>query len=384
MKLTRRYMCTAGLVGLTSVAAGCGGLSGLTSPPGKQAVGRPAALTEQVAPSLLITVAGQPGLQTSLPRLVAATAVPREDFELVWPGPRPQTLIASDSPRPAKVIAPGKPAAPGSGQTSYQQAGYTRLLKNWRGEVAAARLAVTTRTRRSVSAWERALHLPERLVQVSGTAGTLATECAAGTSVVASLAQASAGFGRRRLLLLYTSNLTGSIPAGELTGDEVIVVSAALPSAAAASAAQANLLAAGATQAVVVGPETTGAQLAQLVAADLGRPALRDLVSAPLLFANGSSVLLPPTLRTLARLVPLMMRPGTTAVIDGFASTPGLAGANYLLSYARAAAVAGYLEAQRMPAAALVIIGHGATDLTGPGASSANRRVLVVIEEPSS
>ena len=383
MKLSHRCMCTAGLVGLASVAAGCGGLSGLTSPPGKPADGPPAALTEQVAPSLLIAVAGQPGLQASLAGLVAATAVPREDFELVWPGPRPQTLIASSSPPPATMVAPGKPAALGSGQTSYQQAGHTRLLSSWRGEIAAARRAVATRTRRAVSSWERGLRLPEHLAQVSGTASTLAAECAAGTSVLAGVAQDDGGFGSRRLLVLYTSNLTGSLPAGELTGDEVIVVSAALPSAAAASAAQANLLTAGATQAVVVGSETTGAQLAQLVSADLGRPAVRDLVSAPLLFANGSSVLLPSALRTLARLLPLM-QPGTTAVIDGFASTPGLAGANYRLSYARAAEAAGYFEAHHVPSAALVIIGHGATDLTGPGASSANRRVLVVIEEPSS
>ena len=69
-------------------------------------------------------------------------------------------------------------------------------------------------------------------------------------------------------------------------------------------------------------------------------------------------------------------------MINGYASTPGSATTNYLISYARAAAVAAFLEAHGIPASSLVVVGHGANDLVAPGSSGANRRVTVVIEEP--
>jgi outer membrane protein OmpA-like peptidoglycan-associated protein len=71
-----------------------------------------------------------------------------------------------------------------------------------------------------------------------------------------------------------------------------------------------------------------------------------------------------------------LRKPGVTAVINGFASTPGTAEANYVLSFERATAVARWLEANKVPESALIIVGHGAS-----GAAAANRRVLVVIEE---
>ena len=56
-----------------------------------------------------------------------------------------------------------------------------------------------------------------------------------------------------RVIVLFCDDLSGGLPAGELTGDDVIVVTSYLPTAAAASAAQADLLGAGAAQAAVVG-----------------------------------------------------------------------------------------------------------------------------------
>jgi outer membrane protein OmpA-like peptidoglycan-associated protein len=70
-------------------------------------------------------------------------------------------------------------------------------------------------------------------------------------------------------------------------------------------------------------------------------------------------------------------------VINGFASTPGTALANYTLSYDRAAMVASFFESHGIPAFALIIVGHGASDLIATGGSGANRRVTVVIERPS-
>ena len=70
-------------------------------------------------------------------------------------------------------------------------------------------------------------------------------------------------FGDRRVIVLFTSGLNGPLPAGELTGDDVIAVTSSLPTAAAASAAQAELLAGPqAAQAAVIGPEVTAAQFA--------------------------------------------------------------------------------------------------------------------------
>ena len=70
-------------------------------------------------------------------------------------------------------------------------------------------------------------------------------------------------FGPRRVVVLFCDSLGGGLPAGELTGDDVIVVTSYLPTAADASAAQAALLEAGAAQAAVVGPSVTPGQLAR-------------------------------------------------------------------------------------------------------------------------
>jgi outer membrane protein OmpA-like peptidoglycan-associated protein len=379
----RRCGCAVGVACLATLAAGCG-ISGLTNVPGKAASGPVWHLTEHVSSSVLVAVATGAGADQSLGVLLPATALPREDVAVVRPGVRPLTVVASTSPPPVTVVAPGRPDSPGSGATSYLKARYNIRLQHWQAEFAADKKAAVIRTQQVVSAWEHGLALPQRLGQSDdGPAAGLVQECSVASSVLTGLDQDGRDFGPRRVLLLYTSSVTGTLPPGELTGDEVIVVSADLPTAAATSAAQANLLAAGATQAAVLGPETTTAQLAALVTTDLGQAPSHDVVSAPVLFANNSNALQPAAMQTLARLVPDLQRPGATAIISGFASTPGTARANYLLSYARASAAARYLESKNVPASALIIVGHGATDLTGPGASGANRRVLVVVQQPA-
>ena len=100
-----------------------------------------------------------------------------------------------------------------------------------------------------------------------------------------------------------------------------------------------------------------------------------------MLFGNNSYALSPVAVASLRQLLPELRKPGVTAVINGYASTPGTAEANYILSFERATAVARWLEANGVPESALVIVGHGASDVVGSGASAANRRVLVVIEE---
>ena len=195
--------------------------------------------------------------------------------------------------------------------------------------------------------------------------------------------EAGNAFAGRRVVMLYCDDLSGVLPAGELAGDDVIVVTRYFPTAAAASAAQADLLGAGAAQATVVGSSATAAQLAGLVSAGLGQKAMNEWVSEPLLFANGSAALLPHAVRELTRLLGRLRREGVSAVINGFASTPGTFEINYILSFERAAKVASFFTSHGVPESSLIIMGHGATDVIGSGTSGVNRRVTVVIEEPS-
>jgi outer membrane protein OmpA-like peptidoglycan-associated protein len=372
------------VAGVVALAAGCG-ISSLTNVQDEATNAPPVRLTEHVSSSTLVAEPSGTDADQSLSALLAAAALPNEYLAVMRPGTPPQNVVASRSPAPVSLVAHGRPEPPGNGETSYLEADYRTRLRHWQAEFAADQKAVAVRTQWAVSAWERGLQLPEQLRRVHAQSGVgLAQECLVAAGVLAGLEQDGRDLGSSRLLLLYTTNLTGLLPPGELTGDQVIVVSAAMPSAAATSSAQVNLLAAGAAQAAVLGPETTTTQLAALVRADLGQRPSRDLVSAPVLFANGSSTLLPAAIHVLAGLVPGLLRPGATAVVSGYASTPGTANANYLLSYARAAAAARYLESRNVPASALIIVGHGATDQFAPGASSANRRVLVVVQEPGS
>jgi outer membrane protein OmpA-like peptidoglycan-associated protein len=177
--------------------------------------------------------------------------------------------------------------------------------------------------------------------------------------------------------------LKGALPSGELTGDNVIVVTSFLPSAATVSAAQASLLTAGATRASILSPEFTAAQLSQLVTLGLSREMVTDTLSGPALFANDSANLASGAARVLMPLVAPLKKAGSAAVINGYASTPGSREANYLLSYARAAAVAAFLEARGIPSSSLDIVGHSSSDLVADDPSGANRRVVVVIEEPA-
>jgi outer membrane protein OmpA-like peptidoglycan-associated protein len=211
----------------------------------------------------------------------------------------------------------------------------------------------------------------------------MASECATATDVLADLDEtAGASFAGRRVVLLYPSNLDGSLLPGELNGDDVIVVAPVLPSAAAGGAAQAKLLAAGATRASILGPGFATAQLSQLVTLGLSQKIVSDNLSGSALFANDSARLEPGAARVLMPLIEPLRKAGAAAVINGYASTPGDWEMNYLLSYSRAAAVAAFLEAHGIPASSLVIVGHGSSDLVAAGSSGANRRVVVAIEEP--
>jgi outer membrane protein OmpA-like peptidoglycan-associated protein len=140
---------------------------------------------------------------------------------------------------------------------------------------------------------------------------------------------------------------------------------------------------AGAARAAVLGPEATRAQLDRLVSAGLTQQVISETLSGSVLFPNDSATLLPGASAELIPLLAQLRRLGATGVVNGFASTPGSASRNYALSEARAAEVASFFESRGVSPFSLLVVGHGATDLVAPGPSAANRRVVIVIEEPS-
>jgi outer membrane protein OmpA-like peptidoglycan-associated protein len=373
----RRKWFILGLAALTITIAGCRPAS-LFSNPGTRRASPAISLTEHVPPSLLVSVVGGAVAGRSIAALIAATARPSEDVDLLQSGPPPRTLDAAQAPAPATIRVPGRPAAPGGGATSYQQAQYQKALLAWRGQLEAGQLKVATLTRAAVSRWARELRLP---ADVTGSDGSLAGECGLAASALVGLTQYR--LDSRRVVVLYAGSLGGTLPAGELTGDNVVVITPFLPSAAAATATQAQLLGAGAARAAVLGPGSTGTQLDGLVSAGLSRQVITETLSGPVLFPNDSAVLAPGASAELMPLLAQLRQPGATGVVNGFASTPGSASRNYALSEARATAVAAFFEAHGISAFSLIVVGHGASDLVAPPAAAANRRVVVVIEQPS-
>jgi outer membrane protein OmpA-like peptidoglycan-associated protein len=381
--IVRRGARMVGALGIAVILAGCG-LSDLGGQSDVPSVGPPVTLTQHALPSAMVAVLNGSASDLALFGLVGGTARPEEDLTVLQADAPSRPIISSDAPVPVAVVIPGRPRAPGSGETSYQWAQYEGRLKHWRGELAAGRQDVSRKTREAVSAWLRGLGIGEKsskLADPPGAAVSLAAESAEAASTLAGLDQGPGNvFGGRRVIVLYCYDLSGVLPAGELSGYEVIVITPFLPSVAAASATQAELLSAGAAQAAVLGPEVTAAQLATLVSADLSQNAMPESLSTPVLFANDSATLLPGAVGVLTKLLPQLLAAGVTAVINGYASTPGTADINYTLSYERAAAVASFLESHGVPASSLIIVGHGASDLVAPGSSGLNRRVIVVIE----
>jgi len=379
-----RYGCAiTGTTAIVTAAAGCGAI--LASPEAAHSTAPPSTLTARAAPSMLVVVTGPTGPGELISQVVAATARPREDLDVLEPGIQRRPVIASTSPGPAIVAVPSRPTAPGRDASSYQEAQYQHALSRWRGQVAAGRKAVTSRTRAALTQWLHGLRLP---VSGSGQAGhqgaSFPRACALAASSVSGLVNQAGSRFTGRVVLISAASLRGMPASGELDGDDVIVVTASIPSAAAASATQLNLLAAGASFAAVLGPEATPTQVDDLVSTALAGRVISEVLSSRALFANNSATLRPTAARALAGILTDLRRPGASGVVSGFASTTGSARHNQVLSQERASAVARYLESRGISRSSLLVVGHGASNLVAPGSSGDNRRVVVVVEEPVS
>jgi outer membrane protein OmpA-like peptidoglycan-associated protein len=389
MTRTTRLAAAVSVTTVALAAAGCG--PGLLSPGRPAPAGQPVVLTENIASSALVAVTSGGGADGPLLAVLAAAARPAEHLVIEQAGGAARAPVASVAPSPATARIPARPSPPASGSTSFQQAGYQRQLRTWEAEEAAGQRTVAARTAQATSDWIRG-QLARAAGQGAsgqgqpggaGSAASLAGECALAAGVLSGLVDQAGIRLSGRVLVLAAQSLDGMPPAGELDGDDVLVLVPFVPSAAAAAAAQQDLIAAGAARAAVLGPEATTAELAQVVAGGLGTRQETETVSGPALFADDSAVLLPAATRVLAPLIARLEQPGVIAVVNGYASAPGSAAGNQRLSQDRAAAVAGYLEAHGVSAAELFVVGHGASNLVGAGSSGDNRRVVVVIEEPS-
>lgn len=381
-RIARHCYLAAGAAAAVAATAGCSAILDASAP--SRAVPAPVTLTAPAAPSMLVAVTGPNGMSTLIRQVITATARPREDLDVLTAGRRGRALIASTSPSPVRVTVPGRPTALGPGASAYQQSQYEHAVTAWRGQVEAGRRAVASRTKAAVVRWVHSVRLP---VAVAGPPDrritSLPGDCSIAASTVTGLVnQAGSRFGGR-VVLLSVASLRGLPAPGELDGDDVIAVTSYVPSAAAASVAQLDLLAAGASFAAVLGPEATPAQLGHLVSEALSGRVVSQVRSGQALFANNSATLRPAAARVLAPIITDLRRPGASGVVNGFASTPGSRHHNQVLSQERASAVARYLEARGIPRSSLVVVGHGASNLAGPGFSGANRRVVVVIEEPT-
>jgi outer membrane protein OmpA-like peptidoglycan-associated protein len=381
-RIARHCYLAAGAAATVAATAGCGAILDASAP--SRAVPAPVTLTAPATPSMLVAVTGPNGMSTLIRQVITATARPREDLDVLRVGQRGRALIASISPYPIRVTVPGQPGALGPGASAYQRSQYEHAMTAWRGEVEAGRRAVTTRTKAATVRWVHSVRLPMTVTAPSDRRiASLPSVCSIAASTVTGLVnQAGSRFGGR-VVLLSVASLRGLPAPGELDGDDVIAVTSYVPSAAAASAAQLDLLAAGASFAAVLGPEATPAQLGHLVSESLSRRVVSQVRSGQALFANDSAALQPAAARVLAPIITDLRRPGASGVVNGFASTSGSGQHNQVLSQERASAVARYLEARNVPRSSLVVVGHGASNLAGPGFSGANRRVVVVIEEPT-
>ena len=224
----------------------------------------------------------------------------------------------------ARVIVPASPLTR-SWINPIQQAKYHQSLARWQHDVASAKEVVASQTRAALTTWVSSLSIAQKVNRLPGSAGDLASDCAIAAGVLADLEETvGASFSGRRVVLLYPPNLDGSLPPGELTGVDVIVVTSFLPSAATVSAAQAMLLADGAAKrATIVGPEFTAAQLSQLVTLGLSQttshrlPLRRRAVRQRQCSAGAGRS---PRAHAVDRAA---AGTGAAAVINGYASTPG-------------------------------------------------------------
>jgi outer membrane protein OmpA-like peptidoglycan-associated protein len=377
---------------IAAVTAGCSFAAGLDSPAAKLQAGQPVLVTEDAAPSALISVVCGAAPSRDLPWVVSATARPLEDLEILQAGSQPRELLESTSPAAARVTAAGKPSVPGASATTYLQAQYRAELKRWHAKISAAKQQVATRTRTATLTWAHGLPIVARL-GVTSSAGRHGN-CAADPASLADESRLAVGaltgmgqqagdrFGGRRVLLLYVPNLGGIPRVAELAGDDVIVVTAYPPSAARASTGQAKLLGAGAARVTVLGLGASAAQLAQLVTAGLSQKVVTETLSGSVLFDSGGTTLRPGAARVLRPLLAPLRSPGAIGVINGYAYALGNAERDYVFSLARALSVARFLEGHGIPASSLIVVGHGASHLVESGYSHANSQVLVAIEEP--
>jgi len=221
----RKIIQWGGALGLALTVSSCG-LLDAGGAAGPQA-GPPVVITQNAPPSALVAVLGGRAAGPDLSGLISATARPLEDLAVLQAVTPSRVVLSSDSPAPPTVVIPGQPVPPGPDETTYVKAQYAARLKHWRSEVVSGRNAEAVRAHGVLSAWVRGLGLQARLgrqVDPPGSAGGLVAEAAAAASALSGLEENGNVFDGRRVLLLYSNDLAGRPPVGELAGDTVLVI----------------------------------------------------------------------------------------------------------------------------------------------------------------
>ena len=158
-------MCTAHRVGRGSAAAVLGilvmALAGCQLGAQPQAVSS-LTMTSPAASSALVVVADSDA-GPALSRLVAASARPDEQIDVLGDGAPAPVLVAASAPGPVAVTVSRRPISPGTGATSFQRAEYQRSLDRWQRSVAATEQAAHRRTRAALAAWSSSLGIEVRI-----------------------------------------------------------------------------------------------------------------------------------------------------------------------------------------------------------------------------
>ena len=234
------------------------------------------------------------------------------------------------------------PAPPGPGASSYQQSQYQNALAHWRarGRRRAARGRRPDQGRPR-GAGSRSLRLP---LTGTGPADQRAASLPAECSLAASTGHGPGepgwlAFPRPGRAAVRREPQRHAPRRANWTGTTSSPSPRTVPSAAAASAAQLDLLAAGASFAAVLGPEATPAQLDHLVSGALSGHVISEVVSGQALFGNDSAALRPAAARVLAPLAVRASPPGRQRRRERLRLQPGSSQHNQVLSQARASAV---------------------------------------------
>ncbi len=353
------------------------------SPPGL-----PSAAVTLSAPSgnpavlIVISDSSSPSTQAQLSGLVTATARPGERLVILSTSGR--SLYSSSAPAPPTMIGPPPPPTIPAGATAYQQALYEKAIAEYQAKLKAAKKTLLHKQQQELATWAADA---ANTASVHSTRADFAEALTSAALDITSLDQAGLTDTGSKVVVILGSGqqLTTApttLPAG-LKGTTV-VVSGFLGNVDHEAAWQADMLEAGAANAMVLGSPDGGSQLASAVGMGLSGPPADMVLNIS--FDTGQSSFTKTAFVQLQHLLSLLVSksPKATVTINGYADDLLAPEENLKLSQERAQAVSDWLVANGVTGNRLKIVAHGDSDPIPP--SSIHREALnlgvAVIVEP--